>query len=362
MNRIIFFSFFSLLWLLSSCGSKLEKTHPLLENISESVYASGIIKSRDQYQVFSTVNGVVSELRVSEGDLVKKGDVLMSIRNETSRLNVESAKQTAAHANVQANTNKLKEARVSMELAHRKVEDDSLLWVRQRNLRAQQVGTQVELEQRELAYQNAITNYEVARLNYAELARDLAFSAEQSNINLKISQSLVNDYLIRAEADGKVYKVLKERGELATIGSTLFVMGAADDFLIELNVDEYDIARIRVEQQVIVTMDSYKGQTFEARVEKVEPLMIKESRSFIVNASFSNRPETLYPNLSAEANIVIRTRKNALTIPRSYLIDDSLVMVGKDKTRKVVIGIKDYRKAEVLRGLSESDMIYKPNP
>lgn len=214
-----------MLWLLSSCGSKPEKTHPSLENISESVYASGIIKSRDQYQVFSTVNGVVSELRVSEGDLVKKGDVLMSIRNETSKLNVESAKQTAAHANVQANTNKLKEARVSMELAHRKVEDDSLLWVRQRNLRAQQVGTQVELEQRELAYQNAITNYEVARLNYAELARDLAFSAEQSNINLKISQSLVNDYLIRAEADGKVYKVLKERGELATIGSTLFVMG-----------------------------------------------------------------------------------------------------------------------------------------
>ncbi|MCE9538130.1 MAG: RND transporter, partial [Bacteroidetes bacterium] len=49
-------------FILESCNSKEEKTQPVIENISESVYASGIIKSKNQYQVFSTVNGLIQEI------------------------------------------------------------------------------------------------------------------------------------------------------------------------------------------------------------------------------------------------------------------------------------------------------------
>ena len=340
----------------------MEKTHPILEAISESVYASGTIKSSDQYQVYTTGNGVISEMLVTEGDLVKKGDVLMKVRNEASQLNVENARLAAAHSDIRANTSKFKEARVSLSLAKVKQHDDSLLLARQRNLKAQNVGTQVELEQRELAYKNSVTGYQVALLSYLDLKRDLAFSSDQSKTNLKISESLVNDYLVRAEADGKVYKVFKERGEFASTLSPVAIIGDAGSFLIELNVDEYDIARIRVGQHVLITMDSYKGEVFEARVEKLEPLMNEESRSFTVKATFVQRPPELYPNLSVEANIVIRSKQQALTIPRSYLVGDSMVLVGKDQKRKVVIGIKDYRKAEVLSGLTQRDIIYKMVP
>jgi HlyD family secretion protein len=48
--------------LLFSCSKKTEKTNPVEEKITESVYASGIIKSDNQYQVFSLVNGLVKEL------------------------------------------------------------------------------------------------------------------------------------------------------------------------------------------------------------------------------------------------------------------------------------------------------------
>jgi RND family efflux transporter MFP subunit len=355
MSRIFLF----IALLAASCTTNVETTHPQVENISESVYASGIVKSRNQYEVFSTVNGVISEMQVTEGTLVRKGDVLMTVRNEPAKFNVENARRAAAYADIKANTNKLKELTVSIDLARAKLKDDSLLLIRQRNLMTQGVGTQVGLEQRELAYKNSVTNYQLALLGYRDLQRELVFSSDQSKTNLKISESLIQDYFIRAEKDGKVYKVLKECGELATTLSPLAIIGDADDFYIELNVDEYDISRIQVDQRILQTMDSYKGEVFEARVESIEPMMNEQSRSFIVDATFKTQPSKLYPNLSVEANIIIRSKQKALTIPRSYLIGDSLVWVGKQETRKVVVGIMDYRKAEILSGLTESDIIYK---
>jgi HlyD family secretion protein len=355
MGRILLF----IALLATSCVTNIETTHPQVENISESVYASGIVKSRYQYEVFSTVNGVISDMRVTEGTLVRKGDVLMTVRNEPAQFNVENARRAAAHADIKANTNKLKEASVSIDLARAKMRDDSLLLIRQRNLRTQGVGTQVELEQRELAYKNSVNNYQLALLSYRDLQRDLVFSSDQSKINLKISESFIKDYSIRAEKDGKVYKVLKERGELANTLSPVAIIGDADDFYLELNVDEYDISRIQVDQRILLSMDSYKGKVFEARVESIEPMMNEQSRSFVVDATIDTKPPELYPNLTVEANIIIRSKQKALTIPRSYLIGDSLVLVGKHETRKVVVGIMDYRKAEVLSGLSESDIIYK---
>ena len=91
MDRILLFS----MLVLASCTKDLETTHPQVESISELVYAAGIIKSRDQYQVHASVNGVISEIRVTEGALVKKGDILMIVRNEPSQLNVENARLNA---------------------------------------------------------------------------------------------------------------------------------------------------------------------------------------------------------------------------------------------------------------------------
>lgn len=88
--------------------------------------------------------------------------------------------------------------------------------------------------------------------------------------------------------------------------------------------------------------------------------MNQRSKSFTVEATFVKQPPALYPNLTAEANIVIQTKKDALTIPRTYLVQDSRVMVGKDKIKKVIIGLKDYQKVEILSGLSADDVIYKP--
>ena len=66
----------------------------------------------------------------------------------------------------------------------------------------------------------------------------------------------------------------------------------------------------------------------------------------------------LYPNLTAEANIIIQTKKQAITIPKTYLIDNSYVLVDGDERRKVKIGLLDYQKVEILEGLKAGETIY----
>ena len=354
--------FFCFLLLTVSCKSTDEKIHPKVENISESVYAYGIVKSKNQYQVYSTVNGLIREILVSEGDTVKKGDPLMKVLNESSKLNTYNAQLAVNNADMFANTDKLSEAKVTIGVSVSKMKDDSLLLARQRILWGQGIGSRIEFEQRQLAYKNSVANNQVARLRYSELKRQLEFASNQSKTNLMISNALAGDYLIKAEATGKVYKILKEKGEFANTLSPVAIIGDARDFLIEMKVDEYDIARIRQGQRVLFTMDSYKGEVFEAAVETIEPLMNEQTRSFVVKARFVTRPAVLYPNLSIEANIIILSKSRALTIPRSYLIGDSMVKMNKGELRKVIIGLKDYQKVEIKSGLTVSDVINKPAP
>ncbi|NDK55612.1 efflux RND transporter periplasmic adaptor subunit [Pontibacter fetidus] len=346
--------------LLTACTGNQETTHPVVEDITEAVYASGVVKSKDQYEVFPKVSGIVQQLLVTEGDVVKKGAPLMKLENDAARLNTENARIAAKYARVSANSEKLNELREAIALARSKKQNDSLLLARQRNLWASKIGTRVELEQRELNYKNSVTNYKSAILRYNDLKKQLSFAARQSEKSLQISETMAEDYTVKSETNGKVYSVLKEKGEMVSPQMPVAIVGDADEFILELQVDEYDIARIKPGQKVLLNLDSYKGQVFEARVYKINPSMNERTRSFTVEASFTTTPPALYPNLTTEANIVIQTKKNALIIPREYLVDGSFVLTEDKEKKKVKTGLKDYQKVEILEGLTKDDVIVKP--
>lgn len=346
--------------LFSACKKEPEKTQPVVERITESVYASGIIKSKNQYQVFSTVGGLIQQILVKEGDVVKKGDALFVIQSETSKLNAENAKLSADFADLNTKGDRINELKGIIEIARSKMLNDSLLFLRQRGLWAQQIGSKVELEQRELAYTSSTNNYESAVLRYNDLQKQLKFAAAQSQKLLSISKTIAQDFIIRSQTDGRIYSISKELGEIVNIQSPVAIIGDAREFLTELQIDETDIVRIQKGQRVLLTMDSYKGQVFEASVSKIDPIMNERSRTFTVVADFVQKPPTLYPNLSTEANIVIQTKEKAMTIPRTYLVGDSLVILADNSKRKVETGLKDYLKVEIISGLSAGETILKP--
>ncbi|MBL7756593.1 MAG: efflux RND transporter periplasmic adaptor subunit [Chitinophagaceae bacterium] len=355
-----FFSVFAIVFI--ACNRKEENLiKPAVRNITESVYASGIVKSRNQYQVFSTVNGIISQKLVSEGDIVKQGDVLMVLANETPKLNTENARIAATYSSVAFGSDRLNEYRINSDLARKKMQNDSALFQRQQHLWNEGIGTRNELEQRELAWKNSQTAYQASVLQYNNLVRQIDCAAQQSLKNLQISNSVNNDYVIKARQNGRVYNILKEQGEMVNTQAPVAVIGDQDEFLMELQVDEYDIGKIRPGQKVFVSLDSYQGQVFDAVVTKIQPIMDDRSRKFKVEASFTSRPQQLFPNLTVEANILISTKEKALIIPRSFLIDDNTVLLKNGETRKVTTGLKDYQQVEIIDGLSKDDLIKKPS-
>lgn len=62
--------------------------------------------------------------------------------------------------------------------------------------------------------------------------------------------------------------------------------------------------------------------------------MNERSRSFEVEASFTQQPDVLYPNLTVEANIVLQSKENVLTIPRKYLVDEEYVWISATEKGK----------------------------
>ena len=350
---------FSLL-LFISCKKKVETTHPQIENITESVYASGIVKSKNQYQVFATINGIIQKIYVEEGDTVKKGTLLFSILNEASKLVRENAQLSAQLADYNANAGRLNELNMQVELTHNKMINDSMLWIRQSNLWAQNIGSKTELENAELNYQNSKTNYNSARIRYADEKRKLNISSKQALKNLQISESNETDFNIKSNMDGRVYSLLKEQGEIVTPQLPLAIIGDAKNFILELQVDEYDITRVKEGQQVFITMDSYKGEVFEARITRIYPIMNERSKTFTVEAEFVKSPPTIFPNLTLEANIVIQVKQQVLTLPRKFLVEDHLVIREDGDTVEVKLGVKDFQKAEILEGITEKDVVILP--
>lgn len=338
-----------------SCHPKKEFIHPIHKNITQSVYASGNVISRDQYQAFTIISGIVDHIYVSEGDSIKIGDKILTIANESQKLNIENARLSAAYANDQANEGKLSEAKMNISLAKSKMLNDSILLERQKQLWAQNIGSKIELEQRTLAYEASKTTYFSSTEKYIELGRTLKLSALQSKNNLSLASKLETDYTLKSMINGVIYSLNISEGEIATPQKPVATLGKINDFILEMQVDEYDIVQIKIGLPVMVVLNSHQDKVFEAQVSKINPMMNLQSKTFLVEAEFVQQPEILYPNVSFEANIIINSKENAVLIPREYLWNDSLVTKSNGQDVVVKTGLKDYKMIEILSGLSLDD-------
>jgi multidrug resistance efflux pump len=303
---------------------------------------------------------VIAKLFVTDGDFVKQGQVLAQINNRATQLNRENSQLSANYNAFQNNEDRLEELKNNIDVAKQKNEVDSLLYARQLTLWKQNIGSKVELEQKELNAKNSKAAYESAQLRYQQLKKQLDFASRQSKKVFEIFSAQANDLQVKSELTGRVFSVLKKQGEMVTTQTPIAIIGESDNFYLELQVDEYDIAQVSLQQKVLITMDSYRGKVFEATVSKIYPILNERSKTFTIEATFLKAPETIYPNLTAEANIVIVSKARAMLIPRNYLVDESFVLLASGEKRKVQTGLKDYQKVEIISGLTEKDAIQKP--
>lgn len=349
------------LLLFISCKDKLEEVTPTVGTITESVYAAGIVKSENQYTVFSTVSGILKKIDVVAGQTILKNQLLFEIEDDKAKLNTQNARLTYQ---LSQNDNryiqdKIAEMEYKVQLARDKLLVDKSLFDRNNRIKPYNVISEVDFEKVELAYKSSKLNLQTAQKQLSQLKSQLNFDQNKNNILLKIGQETQNDYQIKSAFAGQLFDVLVKEGSLISPQIPLAIIGQKNAFLIELEVDENDMARIQLNQSVLITLDSYKNHVFDAKIDKIYPIMNERSRTFKIEAHFKNAPLKMYPNLAAEANIIILTKNNAITIPKSYLLKGDSIQVGKKEKRKVKIGLSDYQKVEIIEGLKAGEMIYK---
>ena len=202
---------------LFACSKKKDSISPTRGDITESIYASGTVKSVDQYQAYVSVSGIIEEIFVKEGQLVDVGTPLLRVSNETQRYNLENATLAANFNDAANNQGKLIEAEALVQTAKAKLKLDSSLYARQKTLWTQQVGTRVEFEQKELNYQSAKANYLSANQRYKDLKRQINFSSAQAKKNVQISARQSDDFILKSKVKGSILSLLKEKG--ATFGN-----------------------------------------------------------------------------------------------------------------------------------------------
>lgn len=362
-NKIVFsISILAILCSAVSCKPKKTGIHPTKNDITESVYATGKVKAVNQYTVYATVNGILNQILIKPGDKIKNNQALFEIDNTTAALNAENARlqQEVSRDNINNNSDKLKEAQLAVNTAFDKFKLDESIYMRQKTLWDQNIGSRVEYEQKKLMYESSKNAYESAKSRFAQLKTQYKNELKRAEINVSISSKQQNDFKIKSAIEGEVFDVLREKGDLITPQMPLAIIGKSNQYFIEMSVSEIDIVRIKEGQTVIIAMDSYKGKTFTATIDHIEPIMNERTRNFTVNALFVEAPPVLYPNLSAEASIVIQSKKNCISIPSDYLINGKYVMLANNIKREVVTGLRDYNTVEIISGVNEQDELFKP--
>lgn len=347
---------------LGACSGRWEQTKPVLSPVTESVYAAGTVKAANQYTVYPVVSGILQQILVRAGDTVRPGAPLFRLEDGTVGLQAENARLALelSRQNNISSSGKLREAQLNVNATRERYRLDSVMFRRQQRLWEQKIGSLQEFEQRQLAYTHSRSAYRAAQASLSLLQNQLRNELQRAHVSYDISRRLQDDYLVSSSVSGKVYDVLREIGDLVSPQTPLAIIGHSNRFILELQIDEQDIARVKPGLAVVLTLGSHPGQVFDGRLDKIYPIMDEQMRIFRAEASFANPPAALYPNLTAEANIILQTKEKALLIPKEYLVDDTCVWIAKDHKRVVKTGLRDYRKIEILAGLDTSQVIYKP--
>lgn len=348
--------------LFVACGEERETITPTVGPITESVYASGVVKARGQYTVFPVVSGTVMAMLVEEGDTVEAGQPLLRIDDRSSDLTSRNAvaQLRLLEQNASDTGPVLSQLREAVIQARERFVLDSTNYARQQALWAQRIGSRSELDQRELAFTTSKAALSRAIEAVEETRERLRTELDVARNNAAISNAGNADRIPRSLIDGVVYDLLIEPGELATMQKPLAIIGSATDLYLELEVDEFDIRRVQVGQRAFIGMDSYNSDVFEAEITRVVPIMDERSRTFRVEARFTRRPPTLFPNLTVEASVVVSSKDEALTIPAGYLVDDHHVLTGPEELTPVKLGARDLEKVEVLEGIGSNTVLYEP--
>ncbi|GHA68612.1 efflux RND transporter periplasmic adaptor subunit [Pontibacter akesuensis] len=315
---------------------------PFETEIVKKTVATGSIVPRKEVQVKSQVSGIVEELYVEAGQVVKKGQLLAKIRIVPNMVSVNNAE-------TQLQTAKLNFDEAKRELA------------RYQELYAQKVVPEQE-------FRKYKADYDMKRENLSAAESNLQLVREGSSRKKGQSSNLVYSTI-----DGMLLDVpIKEGTSIIernnfNEGTTIASVADMRSLIFEGKIDESEVGKLKENMDLLLTIGAIEGRVFDAKLEYIAPKGVDEEGTikFPIRAKvLLDEKDFIRAGYSANADIVLDKREKTLAIKESMLkFEEERPYVEVEtapqrfEKRMIKTGLSDGINIEVLSGLQKKDKI-----
>jgi HlyD family secretion protein len=369
-------------------GTAIEIASVSTGTIVETVSATGKIQPEIEVKISSEVSGEIISLNVKEGQVVKKGDLLVKINPDlyTSGYNRSVSNLSGTKAGLSQSDASYNEAKANYE--------------RNKSLFEKGIISKSD-------WDKSVASFEVAKAN----KQSAYYNVQSASATVNEAKDNLGRTTIYAPADGTISMLNVELGErvLGTqqmAGTEILRVANLNNMEVEVDVNENDIVKIKVGDLANVEVDAYLKKQFKGVVTsisnsastaltadqvtnfKVKVRILKESyQDLVVGKPLSYSP--FRPGMTATVDIITKTRANVVNVPISSVVVKSdttavkeikiedpesdknkpapksdkklecvFVKVGdKAKIRIIKTGIQDDTNIEVLSGLKKGDVV-----
>jgi HlyD family secretion protein len=323
-----------------------ETEQPEVTNIIKKTVATGSIVPRKEIQIKPQESGIITEIYVEPGHLVKQGDLIAKIQIIPEMIQVNEAE------------NRLEKARLSYENA--KIE-----FKRSQELYNNKVIPESDFLEDKLSFETFKKDLESAK-NNLELIKEGVIKKAGAQTNT----------LIRSTTTGMVLDIPVEVGNSViksntfNDGTTVAIVADMGEMVFEGKVDETEVGKIKEGMQLLLTIGALDEKEFKANLEFISPKGVEENGAiqFEIKAAVKLQEGSFVrAGYSATADIVLARRDSVLSIKEKLITfkDDSTyveVMTSPQifEKRTVETGLSDGINIEILRGLTEEDKVKVP--
>lgn len=336
--------------------------------ITEIVTDSGKILSDGRVEVNSPTNGIITELYVTNGQQVKEGANLFSVKSSAT-----VQEQQTAYANYQAAVAAQNAAETLLHTYR------SAMFVNWKEFTDLSTNSTYEsskgvpnLNARNAAeFQTAQENWLGAEKQFID--QEQAVAAAQAQVNATWTAYLATKTaVVTAPINGTVTNLTVAVGKSVTTPTILNpastpVLTIVNSTNVEtvLNVGQTDIAKVKIGQAVKIHPDPYKDKEYDGTVTRVDTLGqdLLGVVTYNVYIDFSSPDEFLRPEMSVDGDIITNKQENVLTVPNSAVVlykDGKAVRILKNNEMvyvPVLVGMKGETRTQILSGLSDGQQV-----
>ena len=334
---------------------------------------SARVATMSRVDVGSTITGRVAQVHVTEGEQVRKGDVLVQLESDELRAALTQAVATERQA--QARLNGLRSTGRSGARAALAQSDATLLAASAELARVRQLvaqgffsGSRLDDAQRAVDVARAQQSGSTAQ---SQAVGDAGTDVMQAGAQLAASQAAtaaaqarLKQAAVLAPADARVLTRQVEPGQIVQPGKALMALALAGPTQLIAQVDERFLDQLQAGQGATVVADAFASQRFAARVLSIAPSVDAQRGAIEVKFALDQQgPAFLREDMTLSIEVETGKRARALVLPLRALrtqasVESATVMVvggGRAQQRNVRLGLRSLSAVEVLEGLAEGD-------